>query len=298
MVATRARLLHCEAHQPLRQRFHMKRRDPRTSAVTKPKRAATAARRRRRPSPSNEELLDKALELFYEHGYERTSIDTITSSVGLAKRTIYQRYGDKKSLFIAALQRAIERWIVPIERLQAVETDDLEETLLAIGQILVDNVLSPAGLRLLRLTNAESGRMPEIGKFTVTFGEGPTIRYLANLLPRYFASNGGGLPDPEDAAEAFLHLVVGGPANEMGWGVARDKEAIDRRVRFSVRLFVHGLMSQYGPLRLPSQYARLSGEYVRLHRLLNHTIRELASARDHLERTAAELQPPAPAKAG
>ena len=257
----------------------------RTPAVA-PGRAAVR-RRQRRPSLSNDELLDKALELFYEHGYERTSIDTITSSAGVAKRTVYQRYGDKKSLFIAALRRAIERWMVPIERLQAVETDNLEETLLAIGQILVDNVLSPAGLQLLPLTNAESGRMPEIGEFTVTFGGGRTMRYLADLLARHFAASGG-LPNPEDAADAFLDLVVGGPANAMGWGIKRDKKTIDRRVRFSVRLFVYGLMAQYGPLKLPSEYARLSGEYARLQGFLGHTIRELASARDRLEQMTAE----------
>ena len=57
----------------------------------------------------------------------------------MAKRTVYLRYGDKTALFKAALERAIEEWIVPIERLQAAETDDLEETLLRVGHILVAN---------------------------------------------------------------------------------------------------------------------------------------------------------------
>jgi hypothetical protein len=52
-------------------------------------------------------------------------------------------------------------------------------------------------------------------------------------------------------------------------------------------------MSQYGPIKLPSEYARLGGEYVRLHGILNHTIRELAHARDRLEQTTADVQPSA-----
>src|ERR1043166_8675813 len=107
-----------------------------------------------RPSLSNEELLDKALDLFLELGFERTSIDAIAAAAGMAKRTIYARYGDKLSLFRAALHRAIEEWIVPVESLQAAETDDLEETLLAIARLLVANIMRPGGIRLLRITNA------------------------------------------------------------------------------------------------------------------------------------------------
>src|SRR5262245_28968785 len=87
-------------------------------------------RRPGRPTLSNEQLLDTALDLFLEQGFERTSIDAITSAAGMAKRTVYLRYGDKESLFRAALERAIEDWIVPIERLRAAERDDFEETLL------------------------------------------------------------------------------------------------------------------------------------------------------------------------
>jgi len=54
------------------------------------------------------QLLDKALELFVANGFERTTIEAITAAVGMAKRTVYARYGDKTTLFRAALQRAIE----------------------------------------------------------------------------------------------------------------------------------------------------------------------------------------------
>src|SRR6516165_5135647 len=105
------------------------------------------ARRPGRPSLSNEALLDKALDLFLEMGFERTSIDAITAAAGMAKRTVYLRYEDKTTLFKAALERAINEWIVPVARLRAAEMEDLETTLLRVGQILLSNVMSPAGLR-------------------------------------------------------------------------------------------------------------------------------------------------------
>jgi AcrR family transcriptional regulator len=194
-----------------------------------------------RPTLSNEELLDKALDLFLEKGFERTTIDAITASAGMAKRTVYLRYSDKTALFKAALQRAIEDWIVPVERLRAAESDDVEDTLLRVGQILLENLMAPAGLRLLRITNAESARMPEIGAYTHQNGTAPTIAYLADLIQRRIPFRAD-IADAQEAAFAFLYLVACGPATMAAWGVVLDNAAIDRHTQYCVRLFLYGLL--------------------------------------------------------
>lgn len=212
---------------------------PRTEAEAAPPRLNRGPGR---PTLSNEELLDKALEIFLEKGFERTSIDAITAAAGVAKRTVYLRYEDKTALFKAALERAIEEWIVPIETLRAAETDDLEETLLRIGRILVANVMSPTGLQLLRLTNAEAGRMPEISAFTNKAGTERTLVYLADLIRRHARAADELLADADEAALAFMNLVVGGPPVMAAWGVVLDEETIDRHTRYGVRMFLYGLL--------------------------------------------------------
>lgn len=192
----------------------------------------------------NIELLNTALDHFLEHGFDRTSIDTITAAIGMAKRTVYRRYHNKAELFKASLERAIEEWLVPVDRLHASETDDLEETLLNVGQMLVANVISPAGQRLLRITNAESGRYPEIGAFTCKHGTEPTLAYLRDLLRRRIRPNGTELPDLDDAALAFMDIVVLGPASLTAWGIVLDGKAVDKHIRYCVRLFLHGVLSQ------------------------------------------------------
>ena len=239
-------------------------------------------RRPGRPTLSNEELLDKALDLFLEQGFERTSIDAITAAAGMAKRTVYARYGDKTSLFKAALKRAIDEWIVPVERLREAETSDLEDSLLAIGQILVANIMSPAGLRLLRLTNAESGRMPDIGAYNVKLGTEPTLAYLADLFRRHLGRNGGGFPEAEDAAMAFLNLVVGGPANTAAWGVNLTPDEVDHQLRYSVRLFLHGIVPQRKAGPEAGSRAEIEEEKRQLDDLLAETIGRLTEARERL----------------
>ena len=229
-------------------------------------------RRPGRPSLSNEELLDKALELFLEQGFEGTSIEAITSAAGMAKRTVYARYGDKNTLFKAALKRAIEQWIVPVDQLRLLETADFDASLLAIANTLVANMMSAEGQRLLRLTNAVSGRMPEIGAFNVRVGTAPTIAYLADFFRRRLGED---LAGADEAGEAFLNLVVGGPSNAAAWGVPFDAAAIDRITRYNVSLFLHGMMPGSGP-----EARALEDENLRLKKLLAERMIELDRAQE------------------
>jgi AcrR family transcriptional regulator len=219
--------------------------------------ANARARRPGRPTLSDEQLLDIALDLFLENGFERTSIDAICAAAGMAKRTVYARYGDKETLFKAALRRAIDDWLVPVERLRAAEVEGLEKTLLAIAQMLLANILGPAGLRLLRLSNAVSVSMPEIAANNTRMGTEPTLDYLADLFRRRLLHVEAPAPEADEAALAFLHLVVGGPASTAAWGVVLDDAAIDRHTRYCVRLFLHGALPSHDDGALERENQRL-----------------------------------------
>ena len=198
--------------------------------------------RRDQVEQRNAELLDRALDLFLERGFERTTIDAIAASVGMAKRTVYARYGDKATLFRAALQRAIENLVVPVEELRAAEREGIEDCLLSIARILVANLMSREGLRLMRITNSEAYRMPEIGAYTYDRGTRVTIAYLADLFRRLKRVEGRAMAEAEaeDAAVAFLNLL-GGPARTTAWGMELDAAEIDRQTRYRVGLFIHGV---------------------------------------------------------
>jgi len=190
------------------------------------------------------ELLGKALDLFLENGFERTTMEGIAAAIGMAKRTIYAQYGDKLTLFKASLQRAINEWIVPVDVLRQAESEDFEETLLEIGHLLVENVMTPEGMRLLRITNAEANRMPEISAYTYAQGTAPTLAYLSDLFARRAGLGQGRKGEGADAAAlAFLYLVVGGPASLSAWGVPLSDEQVSRQTSYCVRLFLHGLLS-------------------------------------------------------
>ncbi len=49
--------------------------------------------------------LDKAMELFWERGYQSTSMREIADHLGLSRSSIYATFGDKHTLFVETLRR-------------------------------------------------------------------------------------------------------------------------------------------------------------------------------------------------
>jgi TetR/AcrR family transcriptional regulator, transcriptional repressor for nem operon len=50
-------------------------------------------------------VLDQAVELFWERGYEGTSLADLESRLGLGRQSLYNTFGDKHTLFLQALDR-------------------------------------------------------------------------------------------------------------------------------------------------------------------------------------------------
>jgi TetR/AcrR family transcriptional regulator, transcriptional repressor for nem operon len=48
--------------------------------------------------------LDRAMVLFWECGYEATSVQDLTDRLGIGRRSLYDTFGDKHSLFMRALR--------------------------------------------------------------------------------------------------------------------------------------------------------------------------------------------------
>ncbi|MFB5760616.1 TetR/AcrR family transcriptional regulator [Paenibacillus medicaginis] len=51
------------------------------------------------------EVLDKAIHLFWVQGYEKTSMQELVEYMGIHRRSIYDTFGDKHALFMSALKR-------------------------------------------------------------------------------------------------------------------------------------------------------------------------------------------------
>lgn len=53
-------------------------------------------------------VLDRAMRLFWRQGYEATSVQDLVAATGLNRASLYNAFGDKHSLFLAAIERYLE----------------------------------------------------------------------------------------------------------------------------------------------------------------------------------------------
>lgn len=68
--------------------------------------APAPAKARGRPlSFDRDSALEKAMHVFWEHGYEAASISELTAAMGITAPSLYTAFGDKERLFLEAIER-------------------------------------------------------------------------------------------------------------------------------------------------------------------------------------------------
>jgi TetR/AcrR family transcriptional repressor of nem operon len=76
-----------------------------------------------------DEALDSAIDVFWDHGYEATSMADLMEAMGLQKGSIYKAWKDKRALFLAALRRYLDHGY---ERLGAIASGEPRAALQAL----------------------------------------------------------------------------------------------------------------------------------------------------------------------
>ncbi|MDR7127923.1 TetR/AcrR family transcriptional repressor of nem operon [Algoriphagus sp. 4150] len=61
-----------------------------------------------------QEVLDRAMKLFWEKGYNATSAQDLVDSLGISRSSLYDTFGDKHSLFVKALQQYRKERVDPV----------------------------------------------------------------------------------------------------------------------------------------------------------------------------------------
>lgn len=109
---------------------------------------------RPRKPETNAAILDAALDLFGEVGYEGMTVEAVAARAGVGKATIYRRWSNKDDLIIAAIQEMLTTVEVP-------DIGDLRKTLVnLVGGAIAFMNTSTAGSIFPRMAGEVAARTP------------------------------------------------------------------------------------------------------------------------------------------
>jgi AcrR family transcriptional regulator len=191
-------------------------------------------------------LLEVAVRLFMENGYDGTSMDAVAEAAGIGKPTLYSRYRDKRDLFEAVLTERIEQWLSPLaeaaERLEdGAGADDLADVLDRLSRAMLSHALMPGAAALTRVIAAQKAQFPELAELAYRQGWLRAVDAVARILHGYAGRGGVDIPDDRLAAEFFLNLIVGPSSRAALYGVENDAGELERRRLAALRLFLRGV---------------------------------------------------------
>jgi AcrR family transcriptional regulator len=166
------------------------------------KRAAHLGPERRRP-----EVLDGALKLFLERGYQGTSMDAVAQAAGVTKPVVYACFDSKDQLFRALLRREEERINAEIQgAFEDPDLSDPESTLIeGMTGFLRGVAASPEVYRLIFL--GEGGGNLAVAQ-RIQRGRETQVEALSNLARGWLESRGKKPADLDKTARMLGNAIA------------------------------------------------------------------------------------------
>jgi AcrR family transcriptional regulator len=170
-----------------------------------------------------EAALQRAVDVFWEHGYDATSVALLSQAMGVSTPSLYSAFGDKRTLFLETLERYLHTFGAFTARALAEETTAQG----AITRLLRDAAVAytrpdhPPGCLLI---TAATNCTPQSDDIKARLRE--LRRAGTNSLEQKFSTaiGAGELPADTDpcALAAFYSAVIQGMSAKARDGATRD----------------------------------------------------------------------------
>ncbi|MFD8386036.1 TetR/AcrR family transcriptional regulator [Streptomyces sp. NPDC059679] len=184
------------------------------------------------PQPAKRQaILEAAVAVFLREGYTRASVDVIADEAHVSKQTVYNHFGDKQRLFLAAVEGERERVaarftpdladdltpeLADEPRTEgepggegAVDAEaDVSTALVSFGHRVLQVLLDERASALRRLVISEVARHPSLRPACADGEPQQLVTYLVDLLTRRTERGELSVDDPATVARQFVALLV------------------------------------------------------------------------------------------
>lgn len=198
-------------------------------------------------------ILEKALELFSQHGYDSVSVGEIAKAVGIKAPSLYNHYPSKRAIFDAIVETTAQRYKdytnglkVHVENSRkdiGVFSDITEDALVEkVRNIFVYSLRDEEISRFRRMMAIEQFRSPELSKLYSERYVDRMITYHAGIFRGLITGGELKSEDPETLSLMYVSPVITllGVCDRQPDREAECLEKLDTHVRLFYRTFNTG----------------------------------------------------------
>lgn len=202
-------------------------------------------------------ILEKALELFSERGYDAVSVDEIARAVGIKAPSLYNHYAGKKAIFDAIVAATAAQYEQDTDRIAIhvqnaaqdvpVFTEITEDALLAkVHQIFHYSLHNETICRFRRMMTIEQFRSGELAAlYTQRYVDRMTA-YHAGIFRSLIAAGEIRREDPDTLAMLYVAPIITllGVCDRQPEREAECLQKLDAHVRLFFRTFNTGVHAE------------------------------------------------------
>ncbi len=153
-------------------------------------------------------ILEAARQLFLTRGYSSTNLEEVAAAAQVTKPTVYNHFGSKAGLLQAITQEHADSRVAEFTA-KLVPSAEPGRDLQSFADVFLKRVLGEEARRWQRLAITESVDHPDVGKRFYECGPARVKAALVDYLHQAQKSGSLAVPDPEQATEQFLGMLLG-----------------------------------------------------------------------------------------
>ncbi|QFU88401.1 TetR/AcrR family transcriptional regulator [Amycolatopsis sp. YIM 10] len=172
-----------------------------------PRATARTPGRRLRAEAKRTAILDAAEALFVSDGYELTSVDAISARAGVSKRTVYDHFGDKQTLFRSVLGRTNDAMVAAVREAideELADDRDIRDALLGFARRVTTEMFPTSGYATFRRLSSQAPVAPRLPEAVRDKPE----QLVADRFAKFAADGKLQLTDPYRAMQHFIALTM------------------------------------------------------------------------------------------
>jgi TetR/AcrR family transcriptional regulator, mexJK operon transcriptional repressor len=189
-------------------------------------------------------ILEAASRMFIAQGFGPTSMDAVADAARVSKRTVYDHFENKHTLFTAVIETLCAEIVPPSVEQLAVDDPRIETVLESLGNQFLKGIYSHKQIELFRTVVTDARTFPELGRLMF---DGP-IKHSEYVIADYFRRQAAAgkikVSTPELAAAQFMGMLKTNLHVKllMKPGARAAQREIGEIAKASVELFLRGAL--------------------------------------------------------